>query len=404
MLTTLKALGVLLVFGALSFAQDSSAKTGYDLVILNGTVMDPESGLAAIRNVGISGGTIQAVATESLRGRTAVDATGLIVAPGFIDLHQHGQDDENYRMKAMDGVTTALELEIGTADVDTWYQQRAGKTLINYGVSIGHPPVRMAVMHDPGDFLPNGDAAHKPASDGEIEEIKRRIDEGLRRGALAVGVGVAYTEAASSYEILEVFRVAAKHDASCHVHLRGGTDREMGLEEVLADSAVSGAPLHVVHIQSTGGPATARELEMVRDARSQGLDVTTETYPYTAGMTAIDSAVVDEFAKAPNAQFEKLMWPETGERLTRESYAKYRKQGGYVIMFTNTEEVVENAIRDPLTMIASDGMIIQGKGHPRTAGSYSRVLGHYVRETHDLTLMDALRKMTLMPAQRSGKA
>src|SRR3979411_2559453 len=124
----------------------------------------------------------------------------------------------------MDGVTTALELEIGTADVDRWYQELTGKSLINYGVSIGHPPVRMAVMHDPGDFLPKGDAAHRAAGDADIAEITRQIDQGLRRGGVAVGVGVAYTEAASSWEILEVFRAAAKYGASCHVHLRGGPD------------------------------------------------------------------------------------------------------------------------------------------------------------------------------------
>jgi N-acyl-D-aspartate/D-glutamate deacylase len=387
----------------LAMLQTSQAQTTYDVVIANGTVMDPESGLSAIRNVGVTGGTIKAVTTGQLQGRQTIDAKGLVVAPGFIDLHQHSQDDASYRMKAMDGVTTALELEIGTEDVDRWYDQRAGKALINYGSSIGHPRVRMVVMHDPGDFLPNGDAAHKPATDAQIEEIIKQIDHGLQRGALAVGVGAAYTEAASPWEILQVFQVAAKYGASCHVHIRGQNGHVEGLQEVLADSATSGAPLHVVHIQSTGQEATPHELEMIRGARAHGLDVTTETYPYTAGMTAIDSAVVDNWVKVPGNSLNQLMWPATGERLTQESYAKYRKQGGYIIMFSNTEEIVTGAIRDPLTMIASDGMIQNGKGHPRTAGTYSRILGHYVRETHDLTLMDALRKMTLMPAQRLEK-
>lgn len=402
-LTILAVFIVLMHNGRPGQAQNSPEKLPYDLVILNGTVTDPESGLSAARNLGITGGTIKTITSDPLHGRSAIDARGLVVAPGFIDLHQHGQDDENYRMKAMDGVTTVLELEIGTEDVDRWYDQRAGKTLINYGVSIGHPRVRMAIMHDPGDFLPNGDAAHRAATEAEIAEITGQIDHGLQRGALAVGVGAAYTEAASPWEILQVFRVAAKYGASCHVHLRGVTGHEQGLQEVLADSIISGAPLHVVHIQSTGGPATPHELEMIREARAHGLDVTTEAYPYTAGMTAIDSAVVDDWIKVPGNSLNQLMWPQTGERLTRESYERYRKQGGYIIMFTNTEQIVTGAIRDPLTMIASDGMIVHGKGHPRTAGTYARILGHYVRETHDLTLMDALRKMTLMPARRLEK-
>jgi N-acyl-D-aspartate/D-glutamate deacylase len=402
-LTTLCVLLALLHSGAVSKAQNPLAKTRYDLVILNGRVMDPESGLEAIRNVGVKAGTIQSVTTEPLEGRVTVDARGLVVAPGFIDLHQHGQDNENYRLKAMDGVTTALELEIGTADVDRWYAERLGKPLINYGVSIGHPPTRMVIMHDPGDFLPTGDAAHKSATEAEIEEMKLRIDHGLKRGALAVGFGVAYTEAASSWEILEMFRVASRYGASCHVHLRHGRDAEDGLEEVLAAAAVSGAPLHVVHIQSTGGAATLRELEMIREARDRGLDVTTEMYPYTAGMTRIDSALFDGWEKYPDAKFQTYLWPATGERLTRETFAKYRTAGGFVIMFSNTQETVDQAARNPLTMIASDGLIHEGKGHPRTSGTYSRILGHHVREMHDLSLMDALRKMTLMPAQRLEK-
>ena len=145
----------------------------YDLVIRGGRVIDPESGLDAIRHLGISGGKIQAVSAAPLEGRAAIDATGLVVAPGFIDLHSHGQDAENYRYKAMDGVTTALELEVGVADVKAWYDKRKNQTLINYGVSVGHIPVRMRVMRDPGDFLPTGDAAHRAGTRRSRRQIGR---------------------------------------------------------------------------------------------------------------------------------------------------------------------------------------------------------------------------------------
>jgi len=197
-----------------------AAEPEYEVVILNGRLIDPESRLDAIRNIGISNGTIQAISATSMRGRTTVLATGLVVSPGFIDLHSHGQDQENYRFKAMDGVTTALELEVGTGNADQWYAEREGKALINYGASIGHIPTRMAVMRDPGVFLPSGDAAHKAASDSEIEELKRRVEQGLKQGALGVGFGINYTAAASHWEILEMFRVAAKHRAPCFVHMR----------------------------------------------------------------------------------------------------------------------------------------------------------------------------------------
>jgi N-acyl-D-aspartate/D-glutamate deacylase len=138
-----------------------------------------------------------------------VDAVGLIVCPGFIDLHSHGQDPENYRTQLMDGVTTALELEVGTDDVDWWYADRGEAMPINYGVSVGHIPARMTVMNDPGGFLPLGDAAHRPASESEIAEITRTIERGLKRGALAVGLGMVYTPAASRWEVLGMFKVAA---------------------------------------------------------------------------------------------------------------------------------------------------------------------------------------------------
>jgi len=378
----------------------------YDVVILNGRVIDPESKLDGIRNIGISNGVIKAISEKSMRGRTTVLATGLVVSPGFIDLHSHGQDQENYRFKAMDGVTTALELEVGTGNANQWYAQRQGQALINYGASIGHIPVRIAVMHDPGVFLPSGDGAHKAASDSEIDEMKRQIEQGLNQGALGVGFGINYTAAASHWEILEMFRVAAKHRSPCFVHMRYAglkepTNSIRALEEVLSASLITGAPLHVVHISSMGLRATPMLLQMIGEAQSHGLDVTTECYPYTATQTNIESAIYDEgWQEALGIDYKDLQWVATGERLTAESFARYRKTGGGVIGHAIPEEIATISVASPLTMIASDGGIQNGKGHPRGSGSYARVLGRYVRELKALTLVDALRKMTLMPAQR----
>ena len=384
----------------------ATQEPAYDVVILNGRVIDPESKLDAIRNIGISNGTIKAISEKSMRGRTTVLATGLVVAPGFIDLHSHGQDQENYRFKAMDGVTTALELEVGTGNATQWYSQRERQALINYGASIGHIPVRIAVMHDPGVFLPSGDGAHKAASDSEIEEMKRQIEQGLKQGALGVGFGINYTAAASHWEILEMFRVAATHHAPCFVHMRYAglkepTNSIRALEEVLSASVITGAPLHVVHISSMGLRATPLLLQMIGEAQSHGVDVTTECYPYTATQTNIESAIYDEgWQEALGIDYKDLQWVATGERLTAESFAKYRKTGGAVIGHSIPEEIARISVASPLTMIASDGGIQNGKGHPRGSGSYARVLGRYVRELKALTLVDALRKMTVMPAQR----
>ena len=384
----------------------SSSQAAYDLVILNGRVIDPESKADAIRNLGISNGVIRAITSNKLQGRTVIDARGLVVAPGFIDLHQHGQDEENYRFKAMDGVTTALELEVGTGDVDAWYAQRERKSLINYGVSAGHLAARMGAMKEPVKFLPTGDAARRAATDAEIEEMKQRLEQGLKRGAVAAGFGIQYTPNASRWEILEMFRVAARYGASCHVHMRHAGVKEPGssiqaLQEVISAAAITGAPLHVVHIQSTGGPATPRLLQMIAEAKSRKLDVTTECYPYIAGMTDIKSAIFDEgWQEVFGIDYKDLQWAATGERLTKERFTEYRKTGGMVAVFSMTEEIVSAAIKSPVTMIASDGILEKGKGHPRTAGTYSRVLGNYVREQGTLSLIDAITKMTLMPAQR----
>ena len=369
----------------------------YDVVIVNGRVLDPESDLDAVRSVGITGRTIVAVATERLTGRTTIDATGAIVVPGFIDLHAHGQSADVYTLRASDGVTTALELEVGAADIDGWYRQRESGQVINYGVSVGHIPVRMAVLRDEGAFLPTGAGAHQTASSGEVAEIVRRIERGLDRGAVSIGAGFVYTPAASRDELLAVFAVAGRRHAPVHAHTRRGLP---GVEEAIGLASETKASLHIVHVNSTSVGATPDVLAMIERARHQGMDVTTEAYPYTAGMTEIRSANLDEYVGAPAERLALLEWPRTGERLNRESFQKYRNIGGPVVLHTNTEEMVKAAVTSPLTMIASDAYWENGIGHPRTTGTFSKVLGRFVREQHALTLMDAIRKMTLMPARR----
>ncbi len=408
------AAAILVSLTALALVRISPARARerFDLVIRNGHVMDPESGLSAIRDVGVRNGKIVAVSQQALDGAEAIDATGLVVAPGFIDLHEHGQEPRNYEFQASDGVTTSLELELGTADVDQWYASRQGHSLINFGVSAGHVPIRMKVMNDPGGFLPTGDAAHRAATPDELARILKGIDEGLAEGALAVGAGINYTEAASRDEIVQVFRIAARHHASTHVHVRyaGIQEPNTGLaavKEVLEAAEATGAAVHIVHITSIGLGDTPRLLDAVKAARARGVDATTECYPYTAGSTALESAIFDPGWQARlGIGYGDLQWAATGERLNEETFARYRKQGGIVLVHSIPENVVKKAIGDPIVMIASDGMPITGpRVHPRGQGTFSRVLGRYVRDEKTLDLMTALRKMTLMPAERlQGRA
>jgi dihydroorotase len=382
----------------------------FDVVIANGRVMDPESGLDAVRNVGVSDGKIRLISAKPLVGRTTIDAKGLVVAPGFIDLHEHGQAPENYKFAAHDGVTTSLELEGGTADVNGWYAAREGKSLINFGVSIGHIPVRVRVMSQGADIVAMDEANHREATPEELGKIRKEIEEGFREGALAEGMGINYTPGASHWEIVEMFQVAAKYNAPVHVHLRYGglVEPQTGLnaiEEVIAAAASTGAPLHVVHITSMGLKYTPQLIEMVAGAQKRGLDVTTECYPYTAWSTRIESAIFDPgWQERDGITYKDVQWAATGERLTPETFAKYRKEGGVVVGHGIPEEAARYAVAHPIVMIGSDGMPITGpKVHPRGQGTFSRVLGHYVREEKALGLMDAIHKMTLMPAQRLEK-
>jgi cytosine/adenosine deaminase-related metal-dependent hydrolase len=383
----------------------------YDLVLVGGRVLDPETGLDADRNIGIRGGRIDAVTTEPLTGRDTLDVHGLAVAPGFIDLHAHGQDSESYRYYSHDGVTTALELEVGTYPVARWYDERAGHALINYGVTVGHPGARRALLrHDQSlagaTVLSDTSRSwtYGALADAELPRLDSTIEQGLRDGALGVGLGIEYTPGASRHEILRVFRVAAQHGVTCFVHLRhGGRDPATGgvasLQEVLADAAATGASLHVVHITSMGLRETPLLLELIRGARARGLDVTTEAYPYTAGSTSIQSAVFDHgWQQRLGIGYHEILYPPTGERLTSARFQQLRRAGGTVVFFMIPDTIVRIALGDSLVMVASDG--ISPHGHPRLAGTHARVLGRYVRDSSVLDLMEGVRKMTLMPARR----
>ena len=378
----------------------------YDVVLANGRVMDPESNLIAVRNVGIRGGKIAAVSESALEGRAVVDVRGLVVTAGFIDLHSHGQTAENYAFKARDGVTTALELEVGVNPVSAWYAAREGRALINFGATSGHIPARMAVMHDSGQLLPRDRAVNNIATPEERKRIYELVREGLDEGALGIGMGIAYVPKTSRDEILELFQLAGERRVPIYVHMRNAGPLEPGaidaLQEVLADATATGASLHIVHITSMGLRETPVLMTMIQGARGRGLDVTTEAYPYTAAMTDLSSAVFDAGWQQHlgGISYGDLQWAATGERLNADTFVRYRKQGGMVVIHSIPEEMVRLAVANPLVMIASDGVLENGKGHPRGAGTFARVLGRYVREQHALDLMDAVRKMSLMPAQR----
>jgi N-acyl-D-aspartate/D-glutamate deacylase len=319
-------------------------------------------------------------------------------------LHQHGQGLDSQRVKVLDGVTTALEMEIGAPDVQQFLAAKEGRSLIHYGTTASHVSARalaFGTQVPAGGILPvAGTATDNAATAEQMERIRRRLRSELDAGALGIGMGIQYTPGATRREVIDIFRLAAERHLPVFTHVRSAGHREPGssieaVSEVIGAAAISGAPLH---INSSCGREGLECLGLVEGARAHGIDVTTEAYPYTAGMTYINSALFNPgWREKFGVDYHDLMLPETGERLNKgrfeQLHAAARPQ--LVILFSNTQEAVDAVVLHPLTMIASDG----DRGHPRNAGTYSRVLAQYVRAQGRLTLMDALRKMSLMPAE-----
>lgn len=402
----------LLLLAAVLVANSAVAQP-HDLVLANGRVMDPASGLDAPRHVGITAGKITAISATPLAGRRVVDVAGHVVAPGFIDLHAHGQTRGDLEIKARDGITTALDLEWGVYPVAAWLRGMGDAMPINFGATVSHINARFAAFH-PGleighwavstaaiaalGATPAG--SHRVATAAELRAMEAALRRGLDEGALGIGFGLAYTPSATPGEMEAMFRVAAERRVPAFIHVRG-TGLKM-IEETIATARTTGAPLHIVHVNSSGRDDVAQILTRLDAHRAAGMDLTTEVYPYTAGSTLIESALFGPgWQQTLGISYGDILWPATGERLTAETFEKYRKQGGWVITFTMKEENIARAVAHPGVMIASDGVpFVGGKGHPRGAGTFARVLGHYAREKKVLPLMDALAKMTIFPARR----
>ncbi|WP_419857894.1 amidohydrolase family protein [Candidatus Palauibacter irciniicola] len=392
---------LLAVAAALAATDVRAEAQSYDVVLAGGRVMDPESGLDAVRHVGIRGGTIAAISESPLDGETVVDVSGLVVAPGFIDLHAHGQDLFSSQLQAQDGVTTALELEGGTGDVDEWYASRDGKAAIHYGATASHGAARRLALGG------QRQAVRLAADLEQVAVMEGRLRDELGRGALGLGFGIQYTPGARREEIHRMFQLAAEEGVTSFVHIRYAGLVEPGssieaVHEMIANAASTGGGVHIVHIGSSGLGQVPTLLSMIEGAQASGLDVTTEVYPYTAASTDIRAAIFDPgWRERLGGDFGDIEWDATGERLTEETFNERRETGGRIIAHIIPEEMFELALAHPLVMVASDGVpFVNGQGHPRGAGTFARVLGRYVREEGLLTLMDALRKMTLMPAQR----
>jgi N-acyl-D-glutamate deacylase len=408
----------------------------YDLVINGGRVVDPESGLDAQRNLGIAGGKIAAISDTVLSGRRSIDATGLVVSPGFIDLHSHAQQFAGAHMQAMDGVTTALELEGGSLAVDTFYARVTSEGRpINFGASVSWTKARQQVMDgvspraefDQEMKLPNWG---KLASGEQLRAISKVISDGLDAGGLGIGIPLGYATQTGRKEYYELNQLAAKRGVPTFVHYRFQSTDEPdssfeAAEEVIAVAAATGAHIHICHINSSGLRDGKRIVAMFKAAQARGVPITVEAYPYSGAASSIGSSIFhgpNWQKRLGNIQFSDL--EVDGKALDQATFDRLQRDAPDTIVIAHMtrpgivpgdQELLDEAVLYPGGAIASDSVpwSVNGKmieedvwplpanawSHPRSAGTFSRFLRQYVRERRAISLLEGLRKLTLIPAQ-----
>jgi N-acyl-D-glutamate deacylase len=410
-----------------------------DLVIAGGRAIDPESRLDAVRNIGVKGDRIVAISEKPLQGKEVVDARGLVVAPGFIDLHSHAQTLAGMRMQAFDGVTTSLELESGMLPIGLSYQAaaREGRPL-NYGFSSSWNIARMIALagfKSDGTLLTlwkDNDQVKWARFVGpqESRKVLDLVEQGIREGSIGVGVPVGYAPESNRDEFFEVARLAKKHGVPVFTHIRylepyGPKNSLMGHQELIALAAMTGAHMHICHLNSTASKRIPEMLEAVESAVARGSKVTFEGYPYGAGSTLIAAPfLAPENLANIGIKPSDITYLKTGKPIASdEELASLRREdpnGMVLVRFLDEDNPKERRLIDKVILhkdaaVASDAVFweLDGKlitedvwplpakavAHPRSAGCFCRILGRYVREEKKLSLMEAIRRCALRPAQ-----
>ena len=388
----------------------------YELVIQNGRVINPSNQTDTILNIGIQAGIIAAISAKKLHGKLVVNATNLVVAPGFIDLHSHTPTPLGQYFQLKDGVTTALDLEAGAFPQSGYGQFLKKGALINHGASVGYFAIRIKVMEDkeePYIFSPKG-AIHpeiaftQKATNNQIERMRQLLHKGLDEGGIGIGLLLDYMDSAvSPTELKMIFEVAAKRKAPVCVHIRRGVQGDpAGLEEIINLSQSLKAPVHICHLQANAMGQIESWVEKIKIANKNGANISTEMYPYTAGSTSISADVFSrDWQNIFGITYEDVQWSDTGEYLTKATWKKYRKEQptGTIIHHYGKEEWLRVGLKNPSVMIASDAMPVISKDRkvtPRGIGTFSKVLAKYVRDENLMTLSEAIAKMTYLPAKR----
>jgi len=415
----------------------------YDIVITGGRVMDPETGFDSVSNVGVKDGRIAVITNESISGKETIDAKDLVVAPGFIDLHAHGQNLGDYRMQAMQGVTTMLELESGVLPISGWYEQQAKLPLpIHYGAAAGWTFARIATFTgtDPEptsqyfqDAQGRNDWKMELATPEQQERILGLVQQGLDEGGLGIGINAGYAPGYGRKEYFALAEMAAAQGVATYTHVRYASNVEPqssfeAVQELIGNAAITGAHMHLCHINSTSLKDIDAIMEMVNDAFERNINITVGAYPWGAASTVIGAAMFSGEGWPQRMGSTASSFQLGTERMTKEQVIDYQKNkpGTFIVWHfldeSNPDDLamLDASILHPRILIESDEMFwmfMDDKGqvenysgdewplpqgtfsHPRSNGSFAKVLRSYVRERGLMSMQEALRKMSLMPAQ-----
>ncbi len=443
----MKSISILVLITISIFIQSCGDNIVYDIAIINGRVIDPETKLDGIRNVGIKDGKISIITEKEISGREIIDATGQVVSPGFIDIHAHGQNIGDYRMQAMQGVTTMLELESGVLPIDQWYSAQSQKKLpLNYGAASGWTYARIATF---SDTKPEATAAYfqnaqkdndwkmEIATPEQEEKILAYVEEGINQGALGIGINAGYAPGYGEKEYYALAKMAAKYDVATYTHVRYASNMEPkssfeAIKELISNSALTGAHMHICHINSTSLKDIESIIPLIDDAFEQNINISVGAYPWGAASTVIGAAMFTGEGWRERMGSTANNFQLGTERMTEEQLNDYQKnQPGTFIVWhfldeSNPEDLalLDRSILHPQIHIESDemfwmtmdhcGHIHNYEGdewplpketfsHPRSNGTFAKILRSYVRERKLMTIQEALRKMTLMPAQKLEK-
>lgn len=372
----------------------------YDFAILNGKVVDPESEIIIENcNLGINKDTIAVITKKQIKGKKEIRADGLIISPGFIDLLTYDPVEIGVKAKIADGVTSNICMHGGTAKAELWYSHwQRMRPMVNYGASFAVNQARMILGID----------IYEKATGEKLKKLLEMAEKALLDGALGVSFSLEYAPGCKEEEIYELMLLAKKYDAPVFFHVRysdmepPGTNIE-ALDEVISFARSTLASIHIDHIHSTGGTfSMSQSLQMIKSARAEGLDITACVYPYDYWGTHLNTA---RFSKGWQQRFRinysDLQVAGTNERLTKETFEKYRKQGKLVVAYAIPEEELIMAMQTDFVMIGSDAILTDElNNHPRACGTYARTIGYYSRERKVISLMEAIKKCSYLPAKR----